>query len=589
MSGDAMSPTMSDIDHDLVFVEEFDALSIELKVVPGSEDAFEDGIAPTSGKAKYPAKTHARKVAKALGVKDGLVYLPGLPTQIYEDSDMGPAFRQRRYFYYIAGADFENCAATYDLATDNLILWVPYIDPRQVMWYGTSPGPKECLAKTDLDEVRYTTDLDAFLRKRLDLGAADVVRIGASIGSSFCRDQNHRGTSSTTTLYVLHADQIPDVLKDEPAPSSLVVDSSSLLPAMDSARVVKTAYEIDLIRKANDVSSTAHAAVLCQLKNMTNESDIEAVFVNHCVAVHGAKHQAYPVIAGSGTNASVLHYFGNDEPLAGRQLVCLDAGAEWDLYASDVTRTFPISGSFTPKAAAIYAAVQRMQDEVFARFKPGAPFAYLHLHAAYVAAQELLRLGILKNGSATEILAKGTISAFFPHGLGHHVGLEVHDVLSSDLLSRPPADSSSVSKAKAKTKTKSNSFVTSTRDVRSQLGGTKRQPVTPEMYMALMNEAAVVSNGHVSAFFEQQDRRRLLEPGMVVTVEPGIYFCRPYIESFFLADPTHAQYIDKDVLESYYSVGGVRIEDCLLVTEDGYDNLTKAPKGDDALRLINHK
>ncbi|KIH93089.1 peptidase [Sporothrix brasiliensis 5110] len=565
MSGDAMSPTMSDIDHDLVFVEEFDALSIELKVVPGSEDAFESGIAPTSGKAKYPAKTHARKVAKALGVKDGLVYLPGLPTQIYEDSDMGPAFRQRRYFYYIAGADFENCAATYDLATDNLILWVPYIDPRQVMWYGTSPGPKECLAKTDLDEVRYTTDLDAFLRQRLDLGAADVVRIGASFGSSFCRDQNRRGTSSsTTTLYVLHADQIPDVLKDEPAPSSLVVDSSSLLPAMDSARVVKTAYEIDLIRKANDVSSSAHAAVLRQLKNMTNESDIEAVFVNHCVAVHGAKHQAYPVIAGSGTNASVLHYFCNDEPLAGRQLVCLDAGAEWDLYASDVTRTFPISGSFTPKAAAIYAAVQRMQDEVFARFKPGAPFAYLHLHAAYVAAQELLRLGILKNGSATEILAKGTISAFFTHGLGHHVGLEVHDVLSSDLMSRPPADSSSAAKAKAKTK--SNTFVTSTRDVRSQLGGTKRQPVTPEMYMALMNEAVAVSNGDVSAFFEQQDRRRLLEP-----------------------DPTHAQYIDKDVLETYYSVGGVRIEDCLLVTEDGYDNLTTAPKGDDALRLINHK
>lgn len=397
------------------------------------------------------------------------------------------------------------------------MLWVPYIDPRQVLWYGTSPGPKECLEKTDLDEVRYTKDLDAFLRKRLDLGSADVVRVGASIGSNFCRDKNSRSTSSTTTLYVLHSDQIPDVLKDEPAGGSLVVDSFSLLPAIDAARVVKTPYEINLIRKANEISSSAHAAVLRQLKGMTNERDIEATFLDHCRALHGAKHQAYPVIAGSGFNAGVLHYFGNNEPLAGRQLVCLDAGAEWGLYASDVTRTFPISGTFTPEAAAIYAAVQRMQNEVFTRFKPGAPFAYLHLHAAYVAAQELLRLGILKGGSATEILAKGTISAFFPHGLGHHIGLEVHDVLSSDLMSRPPTDAGA-----AASKSKAGTFTADTRHVRGQLGGSKRQPVTPDMYATLMNEAAAVSNGDVSAFFGQRERRRLLEPGMIVTVEPGM-------------------------------------------------------------------
>ncbi|CAK7206414.1 hypothetical protein SEUCBS139899_009206 [Sporothrix eucalyptigena] len=582
--GITQSPVLPEsVDHDLIFVEEFDALAIELKVAPGAENAFEDVVPVTSSQKKYPAKLHAQKVAKELGVKEGLIYLPGLPTQLYEDSDMGPQFRQRRYFYYISGADFDNCAVTYDLASDSLILWVPYIDPRQVLWYGTSPGPKECLARTDLDDVRYTKDLDAFLRKRLYLGTSgetDVVRVGASIGSNFCCDKNTRwAASSSTTLFVLHSDQIPDVFKDESGGAGVAVtlDSTRLLPAMDAARVVKTLYEIDLIRKANDISSAAHTAVLRQLKGMTNEQDIEATFLDHCLAIHGAKHQAYPVIAGSGPNAGVLHYFGNDEPLAGRQLVCLDAGAEWDLYASDVTRTFPISGTFTPEAAAIYAAVQRMQNEVFARFKPGAPFAYLHLHAAYVAAQELLRIGILKGGTATEILAKGTISAFFPHGLGHHVGLEVHDVLSSDLMSRPPTD------AKAKT------FFARTQYMRSQLGGCKRHPVTPDMYAVLMNEAADVSNGDVSAFFTQQDRRRLLEPGMIVTVEPGIYFCRPYIESFFLVDPTHAKYINKDVLEKYYSVGGVRIEDCLLVTEDGYDNLTTAPKGDDALRIINGK
>ena len=475
------------------------------------------------------------------------------------DYDRDP-LAYRISFYYIAGADFDNCAVTYDIASDSLVLWVPYIDPHQVLWYGTSPGPKECLASTDLDDVRYTKDLDTFLRKRLVLSGAsapDVVRIGAPIGSNFCSDKNSRSatalsnsskrllssssssssssslplsssfsssssssspsspSSLSTTLFVLHSDQIPDVLRRESGTGvALTLDSTRLLPAMNAARVVKTPYEIDLIRKANDISSAAHTAVLRQLKGMTNEQDIEAAFLDHCLAVHGAKHQAYPVIAGSGPNAGVLHYFGNDEPLAGRQLVCLDAGAEWGLYASDVTRTFPISGTFTPEAAAIYSAVQRMQTEVFSRFKPGAPFAYLHLHAAYVAAQELLRLGILKDGSATEILAKGTISAFFPHGLGHHVGLEVHDVLSSDLMSRPPTD-----EAVGASKT----FATRTRHVRNQLGGMKRQPVTPDMYATLMSEAHAVSSGNsTSTFSTQQDRRRWLEPGMIVTVEPGM-------------------------------------------------------------------
>ncbi|CAK7566916.1 MAG: hypothetical protein SEPTF4163_004870 [Sporothrix epigloea] len=594
MSGKGVQPTPPVVDHDLIFVEEFDALAIELRMARETEDSFVNVAPAAHPQNKYPAKLHAQKVAKELGVKEGLIYLPGLPTQLYEDSDMGPQIRQRRYFYYIAGADFDNCAVTYDLSSDSLVLWVPYIDPRQLLWYGSSPGPKECLATTDLDDVRYIQDLDAFLRKRLASSGAntsEIFRVGASIGSNFCSDKTIRSGLAThnlnkrwaspsyspsTTLFVLHPDQIPNLLGEGGnAEIAVTVDSTRLLPAMNAARVIKTPHEIGLIRKANDISSAAHTAVLRQLKGMTNEQDVEAAFLNHCLAGYGAKHQSYNVIAGSGPNASVLHYDGNNEPLAGRQLVCLDAGAEWKLYASDVTRTFPISGKFTPEAAAIYAAVQRMQNEVFAHFKPGAAFANLHLHAGYVAAQELLQLGILKNGSATEILTKGTISAFFPHGLGHHVGLEVHDVLSSDLMSRPPSDAASSSKT----------FFTQTRHVRGQLGGMKRQPVTPDMYATLMSEATAVASGSDSS--KMDDKRRLLEPGMIITVEPGIYFCRSYIESFFLVDPVHAKYIDKDVLEKYYDVGGVRIEDCLLVTEEGHDNLTTAPKGDEALRIIN--
>lgn len=581
----------SDAEFDLVLVEEFDAIAIDVKL----NAIFDKADSEPAKQAKYPAKEHARKVAKYLGVKEGIIYLPGLPTPLYEDSDMGPQFRQRRYFYYLGGADFEGCSVTYDIGNDSLILWVPYIDPRQVLWYGTSPGPEECLAKTDLDGVRYTKDLSGYLKKTFGLDSVEKQRVDASIGSSFCTDRRSfaiqellatcKALPKPPTLYVLHTTQLPELFQASTLAKMITVDEHSLMPAMDNARVTKTPYEIEMIRKANDISSTAHRAVLEKLKGMTNERNIEATFVDHCLDVYGAKHQSYPVIAGSGSNAGVLHYFANDKPLAGSQVVCLDAGAEWELYASDVTRSFPISGTFTPEAASIYKIVEQMQEQVISRFKPGVPFRYLHLHAASVAAQGLLDLGILKDASVTDLLGMGTIAAFFPHGLGHHVGLEVHDVLSPDLMARASYEGEKEKDCLASRST--DPFEPKSLDMRNRMGGTKRLITTPTWYKEMTAEATAVYNGSIPSYESRTSRRRMLEAGMIITVEPGIYFCQPYIEAFFLKSPLHSKYINKDVLEKYYGVGGIRIEDCLLVTKTGYENLTTAPKGDEALKVIN--
>ncbi|EQL02637.1 Peptidase M24, structural domain protein [Ophiocordyceps sinensis CO18] len=195
---------------------------------------------------------------------------------------------------------------------------------------------------------------------------------------------------------------------------------------MDRARVVKTDYEVAMIRRANDVSSAAHRSVAGRLLRLTNERDVEALFQAAC-HMRGTRSQAYGAIAGAGANAATLHYVDNDAPLVGSQLVLVDAGCEWDCYASDVTRTMPLSGSFSPRAAAVHAIVQRMQEECIARVRPGAVYYHLHLHAAAVALTGLLQLGILR-GHRDDIARAGTVAAFFPHGLGHHVGLEVHDV-----------------------------------------------------------------------------------------------------------------------------------------------------------------
>ncbi|KAH7000155.1 putative Xaa-Pro aminopeptidase [Ilyonectria destructans] len=507
------------LDYELVLEDEFDALSVEVK--KGDQLQSSTTSSTTSSTNKYPAKLHARKVAAELGVSDGLIFLPGEPTRLYEDSDQSPPFKQRRYFYYLTGADFPDCAVTYEIATDRLTLWIPYVEPRQVLWYGATPDAAEAMRSYDVDDVRYTAQLSKFLHSQL---------------------------RPATTLYILHPDQVPK-LADRPR-GQTHINYSKLRPAMDQARVIKTDYEVALIRRAALISSAAHRAVAEKLLTMRNEQDVEAVLIAECTA-RGAHAQAYPIIAGAGTNASTLHYDANNQPLEGKQLIVIDAGCEFQCYASDITRTLPISGSFTTEAAAIHAIVQRMQDECIARIRPGCIFYALHLHAADVAIRGLLKLGILV-GSFDEIQKAGTVAAFFPHGLGHHVGLEVHDVTGTDrLLMR-------------------ESF---------HIEGGKREMVTPTTLTGLRRMASAPP---------PYKGRQALRPNMIVTVEPGIYFCRPFIEGYFLSNAAHAQFIDREILENYYDVGGVRIEDDILVTEHGHENISaEAPKGDELLDVIN--
>ena len=227
----------------------------------------------------------------------------------------------------------------------------------------------------------------------------------------------------------------------------------------------------------------------------------------------------------------------NDEPLAGRQFVCLDAGAEVGLYAADVTRTFPLSGSWpSHEGKAVYDIVADMQESCIANLRPGIKMITLHVLAHTIAIKGLLKLGILHNGTSSEIYAAGTSKGFFPHGLGHYLGLEVHDVNGKPVMKY----------------------------------GVTECPVLDS------------TNAFVPFALEQPE----LEPGMVVTIEPGIYFNRYELNRAYLNDSIHSKYINKEVLEQYWNVGGVRIEDDILITAEGYEVLTTVPKGEAALEII---
>ncbi|KAB8068543.1 peptidase M24, structural domain-containing protein [Aspergillus leporis] len=456
---------------------------------------------------KYPAKQHARKVATKLGVSSGLIYLVGQPTINWGDSDQPQPFRQRRYFYYLSGIDEPDCYLTYDIKADLLTLYVPDFDLHRAIWLGPTLTVQEAQKQTDVDRVSFFAalkpDLECWARKH---------------------NESH-------PIYILHDSQNPAIPSEH-----LILDDRRLLPAMNAARVIKDEYELRMIRQANHISGLAHRKVLEDIHRMSTEAEIESSFLATCIS-HGAKNQSYEIIAGSGPNAAVLHYVKNNEPLDGRQLVCLDAGAEWKCYASDVTRTIPLWTDWpSERARNIYRVVEEMQEECIRRIRKGVRFRDLQLLAHNIAIEGLQKLDILTSDSPRELYDSGASTVFFPHGLGHHVGLEVHDV--SD------------------------------------------RPIN-----ALNGNHTFWSGQTFVPHVDDISRSvPLLDEGMVVTIEPGIYFNR--LALLNAQNQPLAKYINFDEAEKYIPIGGVRIEDDILVTADGYENLTTAPKGEEMLEII---
>ncbi|PVH81282.1 putative Xaa-Pro aminopeptidase pepP [Cadophora sp. DSE1049] len=444
---------------------------------------------------KYPAKAHAKAVVKWMRQKNpnvtGVLYLEGQKTRMIEDNDSEAPFRQRRYFYYLTGCQLPDSYFTYDIETEKSTLFIPPIEPESVIWSGLPVSEDEALSSYDVDNVRTTNEVAAALA--------------------------HGGP----TVWAIQ-DQVSDHITFLEFDDK---DYTLLKLAIEECRVIKDEYEIALTKKANIISTVAHTAVLKAVKTATNERELEALFIQKCIA-NGAREQAYHSIVASGTAGATFHYVNNAQPLEGKLNLLLDAGGEYQCYASDITRAFPINGKFSTESRAIYDIVLEMQLVCIEMLKEGVIWDDVHLKAHEIAIDGLLGLGILQ-GSKEDILKTRTSVAFFPHGLGHYLGMDTHDT-----------------------------------------GGHPNYEDKDTIFRYLRVRGA-------------------LPAGAIITVEPGIYFCRFIIEPY-LRDPVHAAYINFDVLNKYWEVGGVRIEDNILITKDGYENLTTAVKGVAEMeRLIN--
>ncbi|GAB1738977.1 hypothetical protein NU219Hw_g3745t1 [Hortaea werneckii] len=514
---------------------------------------------------KYPAKAHARRVADALSSSSsssssnssgGLIVVTAAQSRPWPDSDMPAPFRQARYFYYLTGCNEPGCVVVYDIKHDKLTLWLPAIDQSRVVWTGRGSTVEEALDRYDIDDAHYLGK-DTFPLARCLDDDEDV----------YLPDEHH-------VLPIT----MPRALKHP-------VRQNRLKHAMDACRVIKDDHEIDLIRRANQISSEAHTAVFKSLHGFTNEAQVEATYMAHCIASH-AKEQAYAPIAGSGPNGAILHYGANTADFDGAETLVLDAGCEVSCYASDVTRTVPINPSHpgtwpSPESEQIYALVEKIQEACIAQLRPGKAFIEIAALSRRMTLEGLLKLGILK-GDVEEIEKRGTVSGFFPHGLGHHVGLDVHDV--SPVPHPPVIPSAAIPPADYRDKDERKAEDECEAENEWKDDESFPRHAVPDPVPSLLSSWSFHTSPPLS--YHPYESTSLLRPGMVVTIEPGIYFNRFLLETLFLSDPAHSRFIDQDVLDRYWKVGGVRIEDDILITRDGYENLTPAPKGREMLGII---
>jgi Xaa-Pro aminopeptidase len=290
---------------------------------------------------------------------------------------------------------------------------------------------------------------------------------------------------------------------------------AQLRAALDRIRRIKDDVELARMRVAAAATHAGFAAaaivVAPGISERALQIELEAEFFRR-----GADAVAYDSIVASGQNAAVLHHLPTSRTLAVGELVLIDAGAEYRCYDCDVTRTYPVSGTFSPEQAELHALVANVQRETIARCRAGVEYRDVHLSAAVAVAQGLIDLGILR-GSATDLVEQGAAALFFPHGIGHMVGLGV-------------------------------------RDAGGYLPGRSRSQVPALRFLRIDLP---------------------LEAGHVVTVEPGIYF--PF---HVLDDPDirrqHRNSVRWDRVDRLRGFGGVRIEDSVLIRENGNEVLTRA-------------
>jgi Xaa-Pro aminopeptidase len=319
-------------------------------------------------------------------------------------------FRQDSDFWYLTGFDHPNAIAV--IRSDDGPPYTLFVEPRDrdlETWTGYRPGVEGAKRDYEADDSYPSTEFGERL-PRLISGAKRIYHV---LG----RDPKVDG-AITRTIEELRLRSRQGI-----EPAEAIVDPRAITHVM---RWIKAPVELDIMRRAADISREAHAEGARLAQAGTHEYELEAA-IEYAFRRRGARGAAYTTIVGGGANATVLHYVRNDQKLRQEELVLIDAGCELEGYASDVTRTWPVGGRFSGPGRAIYEVVLAAQHAALELCAPGATLPAIHDAAVKVIVEGLVELGMLE-GDPAELAAREAHRPYYMHGTSHWLGLDVHDV-----------------------------------------------------------------------------------------------------------------------------------------------------------------
>lgn len=447
-------------------------------------------------------------ILKSRDVTTGIILVKGGSDGCKYDTDQEIVFQQDSWFQYLFGCREPNFWGLVHISTLKSCLFIPRLPQEYEIWCGKILPNDYFKQHYAVSEVYYDDEMASYLLNNVNVETGNIhVLEGLN--------------SDSGTL--LKAAVIPNI---ESLYSENRIVSDVLFHALSTSRTVKSAAEIEIMRYAAFIASNAHVSVMKSTKPGMFEFELEALFLYNIYAQGGARHSAYTSICACGPNAATLHYghaaYPNDRQLLESDIALLDMGANYHGYCSDITCSFPVSGKFSDKQRKIFQGVLNAQIAVLDAVKPGVSWVHCHYLAEIEIIKALLDIGILidKGKSLDELQQMGLGAIFFPHGLGHLIGLDTHDV-------------------------------------GGYIDGTPERRLEPGM--------------------RKLRTARLLDEGYCMTNEPGCYFI-DYLLDSALNDETLSSHIDNTILQGYRGFGGVRLEDVILVTATGVENLTLCPR-----------
>mgnify|MGYP002700347460 CR=1 FL=1 len=331
-------------------------------------------------------------------------------SEVTRSNDTEFAFCQNKNFYYLTGFNEPDAMLVLikKAGSEQSILFSLPKDKQHEIWHGRRVGQEKACQHYQLNQC-FTLEEQCELVPQYLNGITQIYFTFS--------DEN-----LSQQVFGYLAQVRASIRQGKKAPTQLI----DVCPMIDELRLIKSANEIELMRQVNAISSLAHQRAMQETTAGLFEYQIENEIL-HEFTRHGARYAAYATIVAGGDNANILHYTDNSERLVNNDLLLIDAGGELSGYAADITRTFPVSGKFTEPQKTLYQLVLDTKVAVISAIKPGTTFAKLNNIANKYLTQGLLDLGIL-SGELTELVKEKACKKYFIHGLGHWLGLDVHDV-----------------------------------------------------------------------------------------------------------------------------------------------------------------